>query len=130
MPKALAIITGGSKGIGLALCKQYLKNKYTVYNLSRSLTNISNELLHQVSIDLSDIDLLEHKIAPTFKKIAKQKWDEVLFIQNAGRLGEINHLQNLCSVDFQKTIHVNYTSAVLLTQLFIESFKKISNLKK
>ena len=49
-----AVVTGGSAGIGLAICEQLLADGHEVASLSLEKTPIDHPRLHSVVVDLSD----------------------------------------------------------------------------
>ena len=49
-----ALLTGGSAGIGLTLCRQLLADGYTVINLSRRPAPLEHDRLHNYTVDLAD----------------------------------------------------------------------------
>lgn len=50
----VAAVTGGSAGIGKAICEQLLADGYEVVSLSRRQTEIAHPKLHSVEVDLTD----------------------------------------------------------------------------
>ncbi|MFO1270445.1 MAG: SDR family oxidoreductase [Rubrivivax sp.] len=50
----IAAVTGGSAGIGKAICEQLLADGYEVVSLSRRKTEIEHPKLHSVEVDLTD----------------------------------------------------------------------------
>ena len=62
----LVIVTGASRGLGLAICRQLLQQGFTVLALARTLSTDLNALTEQygsdltfVSADLSDLDNIQ-----------------------------------------------------------------------
>ncbi len=49
-----AIVTGGSAGIGAAICHQFLADGYEVINLSRRAAAFQHPKLHNIEVDLTD----------------------------------------------------------------------------
>jgi NAD(P)-dependent dehydrogenase (short-subunit alcohol dehydrogenase family) len=107
------IITGTSRGIGLALAKKLASEGHAVLALSRKsnedLANITN--INQVNLDLS--------VADDFKKVhhlIKSNWEKVdILIHNAGAL--VNKpFDQLTSNDFNKVYQVNVFAVAKLTQ--------------
>lgn len=107
------IITGTSRGIGLALAKKLAGEGHAVLALSRKsnedLANITK--VSQVNLDLS--------VADDFKKVhhfIKSNWEKVdILIHNAGAL--VNKpFDQLTSNDFNKVYQVNVFAVAKLTQ--------------
>ncbi|MBP5177583.1 MAG: SDR family NAD(P)-dependent oxidoreductase, partial [Clostridia bacterium] len=63
--KRVAVITGASKGIGLATSKEFLKKGFTVYGLSRS--GATAEGVNPVKVDVTDYAALEKAYADIYK---------------------------------------------------------------
>lgn len=124
----IVIITGGSKGIGRALVDYYVSKKYKVFSLSRSHEKFDD--FTQVSVDLTDISAAEHIFENVLDQIKDSAVSSLTLINNAGRLGEIKHLEDLKPKDISKSIQLNVTSAFLLSNLFVEFGKDYSCSKK
>ena len=54
MSDRYALVTGGSSGIGAAICKSLLDDGYDVVSLSRRNSDNPPKGLHQVQVDLAD----------------------------------------------------------------------------
>ena len=50
----VAAVTGGSAGIGKAICEQFLADGYEVISLARRRCDIEHPKLHSIEVDLSD----------------------------------------------------------------------------
>lgn len=50
----VAIVTGGSAGIGRAICEDLLARGYEVVSLARRRTDIDHPKLHSIEVDLAD----------------------------------------------------------------------------
>ena len=50
----VAVVTGGSAGIGKAICERLLAQGYEVVSLARRRSDIDHSRLHNIEVDLSD----------------------------------------------------------------------------
>ena len=50
----MAAVTGGSAGIGLAICERLLADGYEVVSLARRACPLAHPKLHSVEVDLMD----------------------------------------------------------------------------
>ncbi|KPV97737.1 2-(R)-hydroxypropyl-CoM dehydrogenase [Pseudoalteromonas sp. P1-9] len=73
----VAIVTGGSKGIGLATVSRLIDDGYTVYNLDIS----PSEVGHFIDCDVSNVDAVAKVIA----NIGQQHQSIDVVVSNAGR---------------------------------------------
>lgn len=119
----IVIITGGSKGIGLALAKKYVSENYKVYTLSRSI--IDQGKITQISVDLSNIKETHNTFKMLFDDLKGLEISSITLINNAGRLGIISNLENIATEDIAKTIQLNTTTPLILSSLFIELTQKL-----
>lgn len=53
-PSRVAVVTGGSAGIGLSICEHLLASGYEVVSLARRRSRRPHARLHDVEVDLSD----------------------------------------------------------------------------
>lgn len=120
----LAIVTGGSRGLGEAIVNQLVNNNFRVYELSRSGKTENN-----VPCDLSDLNSVNNICSSFFKRFSKERWDEILFINNAGLLTPISKVDNLSTDEIALNISVNQTGPFILISKFIETFRDHSTRK-
>jgi len=52
----VAIVTGGSAGIGKSICEHLLERDYEVINLSRRVSDYGHRNLTDIAVDLTDVD--------------------------------------------------------------------------
>lgn len=125
----IAIITGGSKGIGAALVNTYSKNGFSVFSLSRTAA-LTHPNVTSLSVDLSNpIDAL-NVMNPLLEKISTQKPLEIVFINNAGSLGDVALIENNTLESIQKTIALNTTTPICLCSSFVKKLKDCNTSKR
>lgn len=115
-----AIITGGSRGIGLAIIKRLLKENYEIWYISRS--QIKEDLegaLHYVNCDISDHEKLEESL----KEIVKQATNIDLLVNNAG-ITKDNLIMRMQTEAWNDVINVNLTSAFITCKVLSRTFLK------
>lgn len=75
----VALVTGGSAGIGESICRFMLEDGYTVLNLSRRPSSYRHDRLIDVEVDLTDLD----KCRAILAKVSAQ-YPITTLIHNAG----------------------------------------------
>jgi NAD(P)-dependent dehydrogenase (short-subunit alcohol dehydrogenase family) len=113
----LAIITGGSKGLGSALVKHYRAQNWTVLELSRSGSGEQH-----LTVDLADVGAAMKQIEEKFSALAQKTWGNIAFINNAGLLSPVLPVHKLNDADIVNNIDVNVTGAIRLMAAFVRSF--------
>lgn len=112
-----AVITGGSKGIGLDLATRLLDKGYTVLSLARGTGKDAPEELIQISCDLLD----EGSVTNTARAIATEH-DVTHFVQNAGMIWP-NLLEDATPSDITGLAQLHLGSALSLMQAFLPAMK-------
>ena len=122
--KPVVLISGGSRGLGLALVDLFLEKGWCVATFSRSETpeianrieQFGDERLTWVAADSSNDDDLKSVVRSTTKK-----WSKIdCLINNAGT-GKDGLLALLRTDDIDQLLNLNLRSAVLLTQLCVKA---------
>lgn len=117
MNKKTVLITGASKGIGLALAKKMLDENFVVIGTSRSgkITTLENDDFYPVKLDLSQPNSIENacnKISTEFSSID-------ILINNAG-IGPDLYTQYPETETFNTTFEVNTAGTVFFTEKLID----------
>jgi NAD(P)-dependent dehydrogenase (short-subunit alcohol dehydrogenase family) len=109
----LFIITGGSKGLGLALCEQFKAREYKIMEFSRSAP-------HEFSIpvDLADPDQSRRTVAGAIETIDPAAIQELIIVSNAGVLSPIGLASSKQHDEIVRNMNTNFVSAIaVLTEL-------------
>ena len=106
------VITGASKGIGLATAQTLVANGHTVYSLSRTAPphQTGNGIKHIVC-DIANQD----SVSAAFSEIFKIEPHIDVLINNAG-IGIAGTVEHTCTKDLKKLFDVNFNGAVWATQ--------------
>lgn len=124
---SLFVITGSSKGIGLALAKQLLENpSHQIIGIARSESPLTNEQYHHFRVDLSDIPTLISRLSDFFPDRAFQR---IVLINNAGWIGEINHLGQIDPENIAKLYAINVTAPAILSNAFVKAYQNSQAIK-
>lgn len=110
-----AFVTGGSGGIGSAICRVLAKNGYYVYvgysSSTEKAENLASEICGEaVKIDVSDVE----NISAVCKKIGEIE----LLVNNAG-VSEIDLFTSLSAARRKNIIQINLIGAMELTRKFL-----------
>ena len=108
------LITGASKGIGLALALQFLKNNCTVIGTSRTgeIESITHTNFTSLKLDLSN----EESIVDFEKELKNKNIKVDYLINNAGIGPDLDTIEPELQ-SFKQTFDVNVTGTVFFTEL-------------
>ena len=114
----LVVVTGASKGLGLAICERLLKEGYKVVAINRSETNEFSTLqsnhtdrLFYESYDFNDTDNIQALV----RRITKAHGNIYGLINNAA-LGHDGVLGTMHESQIKELIAVNVTAPILITK--------------
>ena len=107
-PTKIILITGGSRGIGLAIAEFFLNQGHTVYATSTSLEDFQdvNPALKPIASDASDYASCEE----TVKQIVAEEGRLDVLVNNAG-ITRDNLIMRMKEEDWDAVINVNLKSA-------------------
>jgi len=121
------IITGVSRGIGEALCKQFAKQGNSIIGVSRTDNRDLETYMMQhgaryklAQIDLSKIDHAEEWEHELFANLALEKGDTITLYNNAGVLQPIKHIEDADNNAIVQHFNINLIAPTLLISSFIK----------
>ena len=131
--KRLALVTGGTRGIGLATVRRLLQQGHEVIATGRTaamdeaLPAELEKQLHVLALDLDHVD----SIAPFAQWIRQNYGDVLILVNNAGvslknEQGHSNTAQNTGEAEFNQTMRINALAPLLLTQQFLPGMRQAS----
>jgi benzil reductase ((S)-benzoin forming) len=114
----LFMITGGSRGLGQALCEQFKTRDYKILEFSRSA-------LHEYSvrIDLADPEKSRLTVANAIASMDTSQLQELIVVSNAGTLEPMGPTSSKSTSDLIGNMNTNYVSAVLVLTEIIRKFQ-------
>lgn len=117
----LAIITGGSKGLGLALCQQLEARGYRVLEFSRTAPHA-----YSVRADLSSPEAYAQVVANAIAPLDAGLLQELIVINNAGTLAPIGPVSAQAQTQHAvlANLNTNFTSAILGLGEIIATFQQ------
>jgi len=130
MTECNAIVSGGTKGIGLEICKAFAREGYNIVTCSRSeedLQNLKKELSHQIRIEVFQADFRKREEVIAFAQFARDQFDSFqILVNNAGVFqpgSVLNEKED--TLDFQ--LDVNLKSAYYLSRAIVPAMLKIQS---
>lgn len=122
------IITGASKGIGLALSQELAGGGHEVYGIARNLPAEwpGTKLLPYDLTDSSGIPQLMEEIA----SLLPEECNSVTLINNAGTVAPIGFAGNNQADEISMSIALNLTAPMVLSGAFIKEAEKLSCRKR
>lgn len=124
----LTIITGASRGMGLAMARQLLKPGDTVLCVSRTAQTTLDQqatgtgtTLLQWTHDLTDGGPLSARLQTWLGEMASTAWASASLINNAGMIPRIGPLSAADPVDLARALRVGLEAPMQLTAAFLRA---------
>lgn len=112
----LALITGGSRGLGAALWDEYRSRGWSVMEFSRSGPG--------VHIDLTDTEDAADVFGALFSDLSAHAIDEIVVVNNAAMLGPVGPVARVAPEEVQAHVDLNVVSGILLARAFAASLQE------
>lgn len=116
-----AIVTGASKGVGLATVKLLSESGYKVIAVSRDLSKVSD--LVSDNVEVYSLDITDAKAIEGFYEQYKDITLDLL-VNNAGGGAGPTHIINETMDNFRRAYDINVSGPMYLSQLFVPAMKK------
>ena len=123
--KHLTILTGGSRGMGLAIGQQLLAKGHTLISIARKTSDLlaqsasDEQQLQQWEQDLSDSAEAAKRLTTLLSSLNPNDWASVTLINNAGVLPRIAPIGQIAVPDLQNAMRVGLEAPMALTGAFI-----------
>ena len=116
-----AIVTGASKGVGLATVKLLLDSGYRVIAVSRNLSKLSE--INSENLETYQLDVTKESEIKKFSEVYKDITLDLL-VNNAGGGSGPTALINETMENFRIAYDINVAGPMYLSQLFVPNLKK------
>lgn len=112
----VAVVTGGSSGIGKSICEHFLNAGYAVISLSRRPSPLSDPKLVDVRVDLSAIE--------DVKRVADEiaRYSPTTLVLNAGASLR-KRTEDVLVEDLDRQVRLSITSGLVLTQACLPAMR-------
>jgi 3-oxoacyl-[acyl-carrier protein] reductase len=118
MDDKYALVTGGSSGIGAALCASFLAAGYQVISLARRPVEPASPGVHDVQVDLSDATATREAAFDVARR-----FPITTVVHNAGAIRE-KPLEEVTLEDLQSLTHLHLAAALSLVQANLATMKE------
>ncbi len=114
----VVLVTGGSAGIGAAICDDLISNGYYVLNLSRRKSDDERENLLDIQVDLADVEATREVVSEL-----AMKFEITNIVHNAGviRPGLIEDVE---IEDVQYVTNLHIMASITLVQAALDAMKR------
>lgn len=116
-PPPIAAVTGGSAGIGKAICERLLAEGYRVISLARRKGELAHERLHHIEVDLTD----RQATAEAARDLAN-RFEVGTLVHNAGVIRPAL-LPEVALDDLDALVQLHLGSAVQLVQAVLPGMR-------
>ena len=117
------IVTGASKGIGLAAAKSFQMQGYKIVNVSRSKCELPGVI--NVSADMSDVDWLQRFSSEILDSVGDP--EQIVLLHNAAMMTK-ETVQEMSGDVLRKVLQLNVVAASELNALVIPRMKEGSSI--
>lgn len=122
MSQRIALVTGASRGIGLAIAKKLKDDGFTVVATARKPIDI--EKLNVLGFSAYFLDVTNHiSIKTLYAELKQNNLLPDVLVNNAG-IGAAKLLPKISLDDWMETINTNLTSVFMMTQCFVPHMSK------
>lgn len=134
MGKKVILITGGAKGIGAEIAKEFAKNKYDViinYNKSEHYAlKLKEEIekIYKINVVLIKADLTREKEIINLYNEATKKYKKINVLVNNAALSCDNYIEEKSKEEFMKVLETNVVMPFLITKIFRNNVDTIINI--
>lgn len=116
----LALVTGGSRGLGAALCERLVADGWHVVEFSRTAPHP-----YSVRTDLTSPEVLFGQVVRAFTELPSETIEELLVVSNAGTIAPIGPSSSNEVIGILGNLDTNFASAILFISLVVDRFQVV-----
>mgnify|MGYP000530714549 CR=1 FL=1 len=120
--KPVCVITGGSFGIGEAICEKFSSQGYQVINLDIQVNPAQTESIQWIECDMS----LPSQVAKAIQSVAEQYGRIDCLVSNAGMHFSAT-IEDTSDDDFERIFNLNVKGAIAATKAVLPTMKSQLN---
>ncbi|KAI1379979.1 NAD(P)-binding protein [Hypoxylon crocopeplum] len=126
MSSKVFIVTGASRGIGLAIAQSLIQASHKVFLVARTETSLQTlKTQHASSVDYIAADLADLKVAPSIIQSALKAFGKIDgIVVNHGVLSPITKIFESSAEEWRRAYDINVFSAVALLKKAIPELRK------
>ena len=113
------LITGASRGLGLALAEQLAARGDSLFLVARGQIGLDGERVISRSVDLADTNAIESLVDEFIEFAASQSCERITLVNNAGMIEPIKPASRCSAEETLASIQVNLVAPMQLTNLFL-----------
>jgi 3-oxoacyl-[acyl-carrier protein] reductase len=117
-PNKIAAVTGGSAGIGKAICESLLADGYEVISLARRKSEIAHPKMHDIEVDLMD----RAATGEAAKELAR-RFEVTTLVHNAGVIRPAL-LPDVQLTDIDALVNLHWGAALQLVQACLPTMRE------
>ena len=133
-PRHLTILTGASRGMGLAMAEQLLQPGQHLLCISRrsnaGLASRNGATLEQWQHDLADAAPLAARLGQWLRQQSGTPWASATLINNAGTLAQLAPLRDADANDLAQALRVGLEAPMQLTAAFLGATRDWPGLRR
>lgn len=118
----LCIVTGGSYGIGDAVCEKFSAHGYTVINLDIQANPAQSKAINWLKCDMS----VASEVSQAIQQTIKQYGSVDCLVSNAG-IHFSGTIENTSEADFERVFGLNVKGAIAATKAVLPQMKSQKN---
>lgn len=120
-PIKTILVTGGTRGLGLATVRRLASDGYRVVASGRSLTPELQQLINERDVHFEPLDLANHAAIHDYIKHVTSTHGPLYGLVNNAALGHDGVLATMHDSQIESLIAVNLTATILLTKYAVRS---------